>query len=96
MRVEEMREAFRRGFVEAVGGCDIQDGWPCRTCFFAAMGKLGIKDGDDAHAMWTVQLLLRNKPGYVRGYTITTTPTAAQAEHEERALAWRRSQGSVE
>ncbi len=82
-----IRDTLRKGFVKAVGGCNIQDGWPCRTCFFFALGQVGIT-GDDAHALWTVQLLLRDD-GQERGYVITCTPTPEQAAHEERARLWR-------
>jgi hypothetical protein len=54
-----LRDFMRRVFAAVVGGCWIQSGWPCRTCFFSTMEQLGIT-GDEAHALWLIQLRMRN------------------------------------
>lgn len=53
-----VRAGLARAFTEAVGGCNIQDGWPCRTCFWDTFNRLGLPS-EEIHALWLIQLRLR-------------------------------------
>jgi hypothetical protein len=41
------RERLRRFLVRETGGCVVQDGWPCGTCFMEYLDRLGL-DKDKA------------------------------------------------
>ena len=45
------RESVRQAFVAICGDCEIQNGWPCRTCFFYTAELLGLPE-TEAHAFW--------------------------------------------
>lgn len=90
---EVLRDFMRRAFVVVVGGCAIQGdkGWPCRTCFFDTMKRLGI-EGDEAHAFWLVHLRMRNDGSLVEGlYTVKTIPSQRALENEERIRKYQES-----
>jgi hypothetical protein len=89
---ETLRDFFRRAFVAACDGCNIQsdqgegmaDGWPCRTCFFDVCERIGITD-DEAHALWLIQLRMRgngSRDDDMYKITIVKLPKAIQ--HAER------------
>jgi len=44
---KKAKEELRKWAVKNTTGCNIQDGWPCGTCFIHLLGKLGL-DAKDA------------------------------------------------
>jgi len=44
--------SLRTTLVNATAGCEVQDGWPCGTCFFDLSDELTNED-------WQLVLLLR-------------------------------------
>jgi hypothetical protein len=90
LKSETHRDTLRRAFVQIVGGCDIQDGWPCRTCFFDTMSRLGI-EGEEAHAFWLIQLRLRNNGDRVEGlYRVRVDKTLMAQLHDMRIWFYQR------
>lgn len=73
---EELRSFMRRAFAAVAGDCTGQDGWPCRTCFFYTMDMLGLPE-EEVHAMWLIQLRLRNNGSRLDTWKVTTTKVAA-------------------
>lgn len=39
---KKVKEELRKWAVKSTGGCDIQDGWPCGTCFVYLLEKIGL------------------------------------------------------
>ena len=43
-RNTEAREQLRMWAVKYTEGCDIQDRWPCGTCFMDLLNRIGLDD----------------------------------------------------
>ena len=46
---KKAREELRRWAVKYTAGCEIQDNWPCGTCFVHLLEKLGLDNNHPAY-----------------------------------------------
>lgn len=90
MNKEQARTTLQKAFAAAVGECDVQDGWPCGTCFQYTMRELGLTS-EEAHAMWLLQLSIRNPSERGDTYIVRVEATAAGVAHKERIRKYQES-----
>jgi hypothetical protein len=85
-----LRNILKRAFVKVVGGCNIQNGWPCRTCFWSVFEEEFGLNEDEVHALWLIQLKLRNPSGITDPptYLVKTEITGAGRAHQLQVEAY--------
>jgi hypothetical protein len=84
---KDIRAVLKHAFAKAAGGCKIQDGWPCRTCFWDMMDRLEIPE-QLQHPLWLAHLAMRN-PNGDELYVVTTIPTEEEVARQVKAKVWR-------
>ena len=47
--IKQAKEELRQWLVKYTAGCDLQDGWPCGTCFIALLDRLGLDEKQEEY-----------------------------------------------